>query len=184
MKVWKVILATLVIFSAGVFAGVKIAEMRHANFRAMFHERWQHESPERPPMVANSPSAAVGTNRPPLDMPSRRGPFRNMGRDFMERIDRELQLAPEQRKRIETILDESRKQTREIWSKIEPEMREEMKKSRELIREVLRSDQNQHFDELMKHAPRPPRDGQRTNAVPSPRGDEPSPQAQEMPAKP
>ena len=100
----------------------------------------------------------------------------------MERLDRELQLAPEQRKRIETILDESRKQAHEIWTKIEPEMREEMKKSRELIREVLTSEQNQRFDELMKRAPRPPRDGQRTNALPQPPGDASSPQ--EMPDKP
>ena len=34
MKIWKVILATLVIFSAGVLAGARLVQMRHARFHA------------------------------------------------------------------------------------------------------------------------------------------------------
>ena len=63
-------------------------------------------------------------------------------------------------------------------------MREEMKRSREQMRDVLTPDQNKRLDELMKRGPKPPGEGQTNNApLPSPEKLS-TPPAVEPPAKP
>jgi Spy/CpxP family protein refolding chaperone len=168
VKIWKVILATLVIFCAGLYAGVRITGIREARRRADVGEHGALKPGHNHP--ANTNGYPANTNRDArLALPfANRPPFRNMGKEFLERLDREVHLAAEQRKQIEKILEDSQKRNKEIWKKIEPEMREEMKKSRDLLRDVLTPDQNKRFDELMKRPPKPPKDGQPTNAVPPP----------------
>jgi hypothetical protein len=78
-------------------------------------------------------------------------------REFIRRMDRELDLSPEQRERIAQILKESQERTKLIREKILPEMREEMKKVREQIRAELTGDQQEKFEQAMKtKSPRKP----------------------------
>jgi Spy/CpxP family protein refolding chaperone len=161
LKVWKVILATLVIFTAGIVTGALLIRTFH---RAQEHARRQsiaeHDVQTHTPPPTNAAPREPGR----LSLPFGRPPGRSMGKEFLERLDHELKLDADQKKRVEKILDESQKRTKDIWEKVAPEMREEMKRSREKMREVLSAEQNTRLDELMKHAPKPgepkpPREG-------------------------
>lgn len=170
MKIWKVILATLAIFTAGIFTGAFVTSVNH---RSPFHgqHNFIRESfgKNRPHPATN---AADATNRETsrLAMPfMSRPPGRGMGKEFLERLDRELNLTPDQHQQLEKILDASQKRSKEIWEKISPELREEMKASREKMHAVFTPDQIARFDELMKpKQPKPTGPGQPSAAEPKP----------------
>lgn len=150
MNFWKVILSTLAIFTAGIFTGATVNSIGHRSIDR------SHRFPFR-----NAPAKPVpaGTNSEPsrLTLPYvSRPPGKNQGRDFMERLDRELKLTPQQHLALMTILEESQKRSKAIWDKISPELREEMKTSREKMREVFTPEQLERFDELMKPKPGKP----------------------------
>src|SRR4051812_4691261 len=123
VKIWKVILATLVIFGAGVITGgllvnhvVKIKK------------------------TANKPA-------PPLQALT---PWQQRSRDLLHRMERELDLTPEQRQHVEKIIMESQERTRSLWKPIAPQMNREMVRVREEMREELTPEQRKRFDELLK----------------------------------
>ena len=169
MKIWKVILATIVIFGAGLVTGGLLVGFADGARERRHHWFAMHDPKFHPPTFSNT-NAPGGSNREPgkLSLPFGKPPGRGMGKEFLERLDRELKLAPEQRRSVGKILDESQTRTKELWEKIAPEMRDEMKRSREKMRGVLTPDQNQRLDELMKRGPKPPKDGPPSNAVPPP----------------
>lgn len=152
MNLWKVILATLVIFTAGILTGAVVSR-----FACWTQPHGWHVRP-----ADDRSAAAPATNRPTtrLIMPFSRPPSRAVIKDFLGRLDRELDLQPEQHRRIQKILEESQKNTKEIWEKIAPEVREEMKRSREEIRNILTAEQRKRMDELMKSPAK-------TNAAPA-----------------
>lgn len=176
MKIWKVILATLVIFVAGVLTGAVISRLSDRPRHALF--------PFHAPGF--NPSPTVSSNREPrLTMPFSRPPGRSLGKDFLARLERELKLDAGQRRRVEQILEESQKRNKVIWEQIAPELREEMKRSREQIREVLTPEQQKRMDELMKHPSKATRDGQpATAAPPPPPQDAPAPPPADSPEPP
>jgi len=118
VNTWKVILATLVLFGAGVGTGGLLV---------------QHASQTR---LARSPHSA-GIAR--QTSPSAGG----MRFEFLRRLERELELTPEQRERIDKILKESQENTRKI-------LREEFQRTRAEFRQVLTPAQQVRFDELIK----------------------------------
>ena len=98
-----------------------------------------------------------------------RPPGRGMGKEFLDRLNCELNLTPDQHQQLEKILNESQTRSKEIWEKISPELREEMKASREKMRATLTPDQIARFDELMKPKPaKPPGQGQPPASEPKP----------------
>ena len=120
MNTWKIILATLVIFGAGVVTGgLVVSHALQSN-------------------TANSPAANSAT------------PWQAQNRDLLRRMDRELHLTLEQHERIEKIIGESQDRTRSLWKPITPQMTAEMQTVREGIREELKPGQRKKFDELMK----------------------------------
>ena len=151
MNIWKVILSTLVIFTAGVFTGALVNNIGHHGGDRL------HRFPFRVEVV-KKPTVA-GTNREPakLILPAfSKQPGRNQSKELLERLDRELKLTPEQHQSIAIILEESQKHTKEIWEKISPELRDEMKSSREKMKVVFTPEQAARFDELMKPKPAKP----------------------------
>lgn len=164
MKIWKVILATLVIFTAGILTGAVVSRLASRTRPPLWRLHEAGDKKLLPP----------GSNRETarLTMPFSRPPARALARDFLERLDRELKLQPEQHRRIQKILEESQKRNKEIWEKIEPEVREEMKCSREEIRGLLTSEQRKHLDELMKRPAKAAKAAKESpasnNAVPPP----------------
>jgi Spy/CpxP family protein refolding chaperone len=157
VKIWKVIISVLAIFTAGLFTGALLNNVGHpggSHWRRLpFRDQAVHRA------AAPQPPPPAVTNHEPahLNFPGFvRPPGKNIGRDFLERVGRELELTADQRQQVEKILEQSQQRTREIWESVSPQLREEMKTSREKMRAVLTPEQIARFDELMKlKQPRP-----------------------------
>ena len=128
MKPWKVILAAVLIFAAGAMAGTSLTR--------------------------RSPRAAVprpmGTNlfSPPTAPPN----FVVQRLEFLRQAERQLDLTPEQRTKVEQIMNDSRQRTRLVMEKLAPELRDELKRTAHAIRETLTSkEQREKFDRLMRN---------------------------------
>lgn len=136
MKIWKVILATLVIFAAGAVTG------------ALFIKK------STPPPVPQKPAERVPS---PIIVQQR----------FLERLDKELQLSPDQRSHLEKVFAESRERMKILWDLIGPEMDAELREVRDKIRSELRPEQRARFEELVKQRPHHNPGGERSRG---PRG--------------
>jgi Spy/CpxP family protein refolding chaperone len=159
-----VVLATVVIFAAGVVTGSLIVKK---------------------------------TSRPQITQPFW-GRF-EMTRRAIEELDRQGDLTPKQRARIDHIIQGSQELIADYWSILEPDVQEVFRKMREGIREELTPDQRQRFEEMARrrlnrsgerrppfqqfrdgpdqpgpfprdgNEPRPPRSGERPPPFPSDR---------------
>lgn len=143
MNTWKVILATLVIFGAGVVTGG--LAVRYSQ-----HAPWHKASPP----AAQSPSdpsskagvAPRGTNR----MSNPPGPLMGLRKDFVKSLECELQLTEAQREKIEKILADGQEETCQIWDPVAPQMKKVWMRVKNDIRSHLTEDQQTRFDEFMK----------------------------------
>lgn len=133
---WKVILAAAVIFATGVVTGM-------VGFQAF-----------QPKL---SPPTPTEDQAPP--------PFRDPRSDMLQRLQRDLELSPDQSARIDVILQEGRKRTRQLWEQVSPQMREETRLVRESIQAELTPEQRVKYDESLKRrrswGSRPDGDGPR-----------------------
>lgn len=130
MNAWKVILATLAIFVAGVVTGALLVVYSGRSFVT------------RP---------ARGTSNP---RPNQLATPGTMRLDFLRRVQRDLDLTPEQREHIDRIVKESQERMRKIEEPVTPAIREEFRRTKDEFREVLTPEQRLRFDELFKHPPR------------------------------
>jgi len=132
MNTWKVILATLVIFGAGVITG-GIFNRQCTN---LIH-----------PASAATADTAASTNHvvpPPAQIPG-------MRKDFVKRMDRELHLSPEQREKIDKIMADGQEHIGELWNKIAPDCAAQWHETLEKIRAELTDEQKVQFAEFMKN---------------------------------
>jgi Spy/CpxP family protein refolding chaperone len=74
--------------------------------------------------------------------------------EFLRRIQKQLNLTPSQREEIARIMKESQERSRPLWDKIAPQMRDEVRRVHQEIRQVLTHDQQVKFEELLKSHPR------------------------------
>lgn len=126
MSTWKVILATLVIFIAGLFTGAVSV----------------NRIPRAKPFLPRPPQEF--TAGPPV-----------IGRELLPRMERQLDLTRTQRERIEKIFRDSRERTTILWKLLDPEWREELRYVTAQIREELGPEQRARFEELLKRPRRP-----------------------------
>jgi hypothetical protein len=143
---WKVILATVIIFGMGVLTGGFVSQRA---FRA------------KPPLPMQG--------RPQGDLVPT--PF-FVRREFLDRLDRHLNLSREQYDRIARILQDSQERTRIIVGLVSPEIQEELRVVREDIRAQLDPEQRKRFEEvqhLLNARPQGP--GQRQFPADGPRGE-------------
>lgn len=143
MNTWKVILATLVIFGAGVITGGVLVTFSQRALRPP-HRPASSENARR----AQGQAANARDGRVPAPL---NGPLR---RDFLNRLDRELKLTSRQRARIERIITEGQENTKELWQKIAPQVHTELATTRERIRAELTPEQRRRFGELLRQRPR------------------------------
>jgi Spy/CpxP family protein refolding chaperone len=129
---WKVILATMVIFGCGVVTGGLLmkTELPPA---AVAQDAAPH------PVNSTNQSPALGQFQKP---------------EFLRRMQKQLDLTPSQSEEIAKAMKASQERTRPLWEQITPQLRQEMKKLREEIRQVLTPDQQKKYDELLKARPR------------------------------
>ena len=124
MNLWKVILSTLAIFTAGIFTGAVVNNLGHADQEHPRHFLQHLPTGKKPgvaaaPKIKTPPNHQPGNSKPPYFS---RPPGRGMGKDFVERLDRELQLQPDQHQQLVAILEQSQERTKAIWEKISPEL--------------------------------------------------------------
>jgi hypothetical protein len=155
VNTWKVILATLVIFVAGVVTGGLLVSYSD---RAQQKQRRPslRESPNRPMGNASGPNLRDGQR--PASLPNRLP--HGLSMEFLQKLDNELHLTSDQRERIEKIITTGQQRNKELWERIAPELRREIAESQKRIREELTASQRVRFEELMKQ--RPPRKGDET----------------------
>ena len=125
MNAWKPILAALVIFAAGVLTGGLTIQFRQ-------------------PRPAPNPGGTAPTRKVPA-MP-REAQLRELSR----RMQAELDLAPEQRGRIEAIVRESQERMKSVRDEVGKKIGEEFREMLHKIRSELSPDQRRQFAEIMK----------------------------------
>lgn len=177
MNSWKVILATLVIFGAGVVTGGLLVSysdrVKPVNIPATPPQNF------RPPGYTNPGMAMTpGELRQPVPLPNmiQNRLQRGVSLEFLKKLDSEIHLTQGQRERIEQIIREGQARNREIWERITPELRREMTETQKRIRDALLPEQRARFEELMRQS-RPP--GRREEPLPP--GNRPRDQRRPLP---
>ncbi|MFO1514739.1 MAG: Spy/CpxP family protein refolding chaperone [Verrucomicrobiota bacterium] len=151
MNTWKVVCATLVIFIAGILTGATLVRVAQGG-----PARWRIQRPvvdNRAQPNPVNPGNQNFPNEPRQPNPS--GPAPGLlSREFIQILERQLRLTPEQHDRIDKIMGEGQERVRELRTRIDPELRKEMQQTREQIRAVLTPEQREQFEQLMKRSPR------------------------------
>jgi hypothetical protein len=152
---WNLILATVVIFGAGVITGGLLVD--HVNHA---HNRAGH----RPP-----PVVVVATNHPPVEktveLPKPRPP-EILSQQFVQHLDDLLQLTPAQHEAIQKIIAEGQEQNHVISTNCSAQYRQVLQDVRQHIREQLNPDQRKQFEEMLKQMHPAAHKPAGTNAVP------------------
>lgn len=156
MNYWKVILATVVIFGAGVVTGgLLVNYVNHSHAPAV--HRTVIVPPPHPPATNAAPRLAdLAKNRPPEIF--------NDG--FIKQLDNVLELEPEQLDTIKKIIADGQEQNHAIWTNSAAQMRKVMQDARRQIREQLTPEQQKQFEDLLKQFRVPRRPQNSTNAPP------------------
>ena len=127
MNSWKVILATMVIFGAGVVTGGLL--VRHT------------AAPSHPPRPTSS---RITPNSPS-----------GLRMEMLRRVERELDLTPDQRAQVDRIITASQERTKKLMEPIVPQLHAELQEAKEAVRAVLTPEQRPRFDELLKQQQKP-----------------------------
>ena len=143
MNSWKVILATLVIFGAGVLTGGLVVTYSGIGHRQQLE-----------------PSSKIAPPTSPVQRPNRLPiPYSFLVRtNFIEQLDHELKLTAIQREHIEKIVHEGQEQ-------IKSQCHATLVETRERISEELTPEQQTLYEELLRRKPSPPK--AMTNSAPA-----------------
>jgi len=115
---WKVILAAVVIFLAGATTGGVLVR----NYAPKVVKR-THTSP-------------------PIPISSQRR------QEYLVKLDRELELTPDQHKQVEGILAASQQRMKHLWEPVEPQIKDEYRRTRKEIADVLNPDQREKMKKM------------------------------------
>jgi Spy/CpxP family protein refolding chaperone len=131
---WKVIFATVVIFGAGVITGgLLVNYVQHSRPKAAHR-----------PVAAEARPAATNQMVRLADAVKARPP-EVLSKQFLQRLDENLHLAPDQHDAIQKIIGDGQNQMRKV-----------LQDARLEIREILTPEQQTQFDELIKRPFRRP----------------------------
>jgi len=126
-----IVLATVLIFGAGVFSGGMLVDYVKQPRPRMVAKR---PAPPSPP-AENAATNAAKAIRPP----------EILSKDFLQRLDGELHLTKDQHDAVQKIINEGQNAMRKV-----------VQDARLEIREVLTAEQRNDFDELVKRPFRRP----------------------------
>ncbi len=174
----KAIVAALVIFAAGVVTGgltVKVAGKKDGHKGEKGEKRLKASltalNPTNNFPVADNVSLPAQAGNPVKGNIVRRPELQMQA--LMRRMEYELNLRPEQRKKVEVIMHDSEEQMRRIWE----EFPAQFQSLRQKIRAELDPDQRTRFEEIFRQKEewrRPPQQ-QRRNNPGQQRGNQPPP---------
>ena len=144
MKIFQVILATLVIFGSGALTGALIMNRIHGPAPDAV------PPPYRPVVIrSNMPTAqpvALRTNTPAWPRGADEVAQRRV--QYLERIAPQLELTEAQKTEIAEILKESHQRIRALSESIGPDVRKEIKETHERFQKCLNNEQRVKFREL------------------------------------
>lgn len=174
MNFWKIILATIVMYGAGVTTGGLL--VNHI-------DRNRPDPYRRPPMQFGTNEMFRPFGGEPRG-PGRGGPEWNfnsqfprprqpdmLDTNFVKQLDGALKLTQAQQDSIRKIIADGQERNHAIWTNNAEQMREVTLDVRHGIRELLDADQQKKFEDLMKRVPR--RAPGATNGPPGFRGQSP-----------
>ncbi len=175
MNALKIILATVIIFGAGVITGgLLVNDVMQS--RAKDIQRTPDVQSPHPPAANNDQDQSFAPNLP------RPHPPEMLGKQFVQELDKKLHLTPEQRMAIGKIVAEGQERNHEIWTNATPQIRKVLQDVRQQIREQLTPDQRKKYEELLKrfrppghHPPAPANAPASTNEPPAPEATNPPP---------
>jgi hypothetical protein len=148
---WKVILATIVIFGAGVITGGLLVGHVDRPARPLF----SFHQPPRPAPVVHTPYE----NMPPEVRPE------ILKTNFVQLLNDNLDLTPKQKEQIRKIIAQAQQNTHDLWKLVAPQFQLVWHDTRQQIRDVLTPQQQKEFESLMKQQ-RSLRHPSSTNAPP------------------
>src|SRR6185312_9624070 len=70
--------------------------------------------------------------------------------ELMGRVQKDLDLSPEQHARIEKIIEDSQERIRDLWDQVAPDIHDEYDDVQKKVCQELTPDQKKTFDDLMK----------------------------------
>lgn len=146
MNTWKAILAVLVIFGAGFVTGHVASRMSET---------------AKPAIVPTPLRAGNHSAQPPLSLEQLRKV------ELMGRVQKDLDLSPEQHARIEKIIEDSQERIRDLWDQVAPDIHDEYDDVQKKVCQELSPEQKKTFDDLMKKQQQHKKPAT-TNAPPSP----------------
>jgi Spy/CpxP family protein refolding chaperone len=132
VKIWKVVIAVMLIFGAGVVTGGLLVRTRVA--------------PSPAPASAQPQVMGMSTAAPAANIAGV-GPGRQL---FVQRVRNELDLTPEQSSQVDQIMRDSHKRMQKIYEPLAPQAREETRRVRQEIQALLTPEQKQKFNEKFK----------------------------------
>lgn len=145
MNSWKVILATVVIFGAGVMTGgFLVGNVQHLHWKN-FHHTETASTNSVFNLVSQATNQPAGRQRMP----------EILSKQFLQQLDEKLHLAPDQHEAIQKIITDGQNL-----------MRKTVQDARLEIREQLTPDQQTEFDKLVKRLVRRQANFNSTNAPP------------------
>jgi Spy/CpxP family protein refolding chaperone len=129
VNTWKAIFAVLVIFGAGLVTGHVASRMSEAT-------------------KAPLPPATVHTGAHSSQAPLSLEQLRKV--ELMGRVQKDLDLTPEQHARIEKIIEDSQGRIRDLWDQVAPDIHDEYDDVQKKLCQELTPEQKKTFDDLMK----------------------------------
>jgi hypothetical protein len=162
MNSWKIILAALVIFSAGVITGGLVVNHLKERPRGDVNQTPAGLN-ARPPMDNHEPAG-----KPEVLLPrwlaERLSKDERFSKEFVHRLNKELHLTLTQSNHIAAIIAEGQERNRVLWTNVAPHMLKVMQDVNQQIRAELTPEQVKQFEISMKQ--HPPRRPPSTNASP------------------
>lgn len=166
----KITGAAILLFAAGVLTG--------SFGTSAFHSQSRPRNPRPPsPASLHSPSTPVASGAglsggSSTNRRSERAAVRPPGWqrfEALKRLEDQIQLAPDQKERIRTLVRESEQRIRADWEPVVPRIQTEIRDLRRRIAAELNPEQRERFDQLLERRDSTPstKGSRRTNTVPA-----------------
>ena len=159
MNSWNLILATVIIFGAGVITGGLLVD--HVE---QPHAKASHHNP------GTTVASTVPTNRAPalrpVDIFNLKQP-ELLTQDFVQKLDDQLQLTAVQRDAIQKIIANGQELNHSLVTNCTAQYHQVLQEVRQHIREQLNPDQLKEFEKLLKQMHPPAHKTTGTNVVSS-----------------
>jgi hypothetical protein len=152
---WKLILATVIIFGAGVIMGGLLVFATQPKAKPAHHAPSVSAVTNRPPAVVRPVVEVLNVHQPEI-----------LSQQFLAQLDDNLQLNPAQSDAIHKIIACGQEQNRVIWTNCAAQTRQVLQEVKQHIQEQLSADQKKKFEKLLKQMHPAAHHGE-TNSVPN-----------------